>query len=616
MKNTGSATFRSAVGYLRRSTDRQEQSISDQRRVIEGYAVNNGYDVLDYYIDDAISGASSEDRASFLRLIQDAKQSDCPFQFVLVYDIKRFGRVDNDEAGYYRYQLRRNGVEIIYVSESFNGDDTDDLLRPVKQWQARQELKDLSKVTIRGLLTRADGGWWVGGVPPYGYDLAYYDGSGQYLCTVRFIEDGSKQVLDQDGNITRTVPKGERLQFTKRDKSRLVLGHPDRIKLVKQIFDWYVLEGVGYKSIADRLNQAGVTTPMSGRRRTSKEAKWCATTIMTILQNPVYTGDMVWNRLSFAKFHKISNGRAVQTRNFPGHGPSRNGQEDWIVHRNNHPAIVTRTRFDQVQKRREATAKFGYANTHNVGRGARSPYLLTGLICCTHCGHKWIGYTVNKGRRRKDGSNVKTLYYACGGYVGKGKSVCPRRVVRKEWLEEWVVSKIEEMLRKHFGTPEGLERMRRTVEEEIDSIIPQIGEELDQVEAYILEIKQTISNLIENLTSTNREYVDARLVELKRELAVLESKRLELEAAGAKKIEIGRLIDQAVELAEDFKLVFAEGTIEEKRLFLRAFLKGIELNPIKGAGWAMFILLPGMNEITGKSSPNSNYYQSKTFSLQ
>ena len=73
MNNIGSAHFKPAVGYLRRSTDRQEQSIGDQRRVIEGYAANNGYDVLDYYIDDAISGASSEDRASFLQLIQDAK---------------------------------------------------------------------------------------------------------------------------------------------------------------------------------------------------------------------------------------------------------------------------------------------------------------------------------------------------------------------------------------------------------------------------------------------------------------------------------------------------------------------------------------------------------------
>ncbi|MDP8240239.1 MAG: zinc ribbon domain-containing protein, partial [Candidatus Hatepunaea meridiana] len=228
-------------------------------------------------------------------------------------------------------------------------------------------------------------------------------------------------------------------------------------------------------------------------------------------------------------------------------------------------------------------------------------YLLTGLIHCSHCGHKWFGYTVNSGRKRKDGSNSKTLYYACGGYVGKGKSVCPRRVVRKEWLEGWVVEKIEEMLKEYFGTPEGLEKIRRMVEEEVNDMVPQIGKELDQVEVRIYEIKQTISNLIENLTSTNREYVDARLVELKRELVVLESKRLELEAAGAKKIEIGRLIDQAVELAGEFKTAFAEGTIEEKRLFLRAFLKKIELEPAAGKGYAKFILLPGSGKITNQT---------------
>ena len=67
--------------------------------------------------------------------------------------------------------------------------------RPVKQWQARQELKDLSKVTIRGLLSRSEGGWWMGGVPPYGYDLAYSDGNGHYLMPVRFLPPGVKQIL-------------------------------------------------------------------------------------------------------------------------------------------------------------------------------------------------------------------------------------------------------------------------------------------------------------------------------------------------------------------------------------------------------------------------------------
>ncbi|NIN10529.1 MAG: recombinase family protein, partial [Gemmatimonadales bacterium] len=153
------AEYRPAVGYLRRSTDRQEQSIGDQRKAIQRYAEERGFEVLDFYVDDAISGTSADERKAFLRLIEDASADGCLFRYVLVYDIKRFGRLDNDEAGYYRFQLRRNGIEIVYVSEGFNGDDTDDLLRPVKQWQARQESKELSKVTIRGLVSRSSAGW-------------------------------------------------------------------------------------------------------------------------------------------------------------------------------------------------------------------------------------------------------------------------------------------------------------------------------------------------------------------------------------------------------------------------------------------------------------------------
>jgi len=591
MQSTG---YKPAVGYLRRSTDRQEQSIGDQKRVIDAWALGNGFNILDYYTDDAISGASADGRAAFQKLMQDAKRNGCPFQFVLVYDIKRFGRVDNDEAGYYRYQLRRNGVEIIYVSEGFNGDDTDDLLRPVKQWQARQELKDLSKVTIRGLLTRADGGWWVGGMPPWGYDLSYYNKPGDFLCTLRFMEDGTKEVLGADGTLSRTVPRGERLQFTKQDRSRLVLGRPDRVALIRRIFDLYVLEGVGYKGIAERLNREGVLTPTGGLRRSSKTASWCATTIMSILQNPIYTGDMVWNRLSFAKFNKISDGKAVTARKFPGHGPSRNGQENWIVHRNNHSAIITRTKFEQAQKRREATSKFGYANTHNVGRGARSPYLLSGLIKCARCGHKWIGYTVNKGRKKKDGSNSKTLYYACSGYVNKGKAVCERRVIGKDVLEGAVVGQIEAMLQRYFATPEGLEEIRRLIEAEMAVERPQIGQGLDQVDARLREIKQIITNLIDNLTAANREYVDARIIELKRETAILEARRLDLEAAGAKRMELDRLVEQAVQLAGEFEQAFAEGTMEEKRLMVRAFVKEILVDPEGGAVKARVMVVPGI----------------------
>ena len=139
-----------AVGYLRRSTDRQEQSIPDQRKAIERYAAEHDLELARFFVDDAISGTSAVRRPAFQEMVGLAQQERRPFSYVIVYDVKRFGRLDNDEAGYYRHILRTHGVEVLYVGENFSGDATDDLLRPVKQRQAREESKDLAKVTIIG----------------------------------------------------------------------------------------------------------------------------------------------------------------------------------------------------------------------------------------------------------------------------------------------------------------------------------------------------------------------------------------------------------------------------------------------------------------------------------
>ena len=53
----------SAVGYLRRSTDRQEQSLDDQQRAIEDYASRHDFEIVHWYRDDAISGASVDARS-------------------------------------------------------------------------------------------------------------------------------------------------------------------------------------------------------------------------------------------------------------------------------------------------------------------------------------------------------------------------------------------------------------------------------------------------------------------------------------------------------------------------------------------------------------------------
>ena len=49
------AIMKKAVGYLRRSTDKQEQSLEDQKREILFFANREGFEMTGWYSDDAIS---------------------------------------------------------------------------------------------------------------------------------------------------------------------------------------------------------------------------------------------------------------------------------------------------------------------------------------------------------------------------------------------------------------------------------------------------------------------------------------------------------------------------------------------------------------------------------
>ena len=56
-----------AVAYLRRSTSRQEKSLTDQRTEIERYALQQGYRILRWYEDDGISGDATECRVRIVK---------------------------------------------------------------------------------------------------------------------------------------------------------------------------------------------------------------------------------------------------------------------------------------------------------------------------------------------------------------------------------------------------------------------------------------------------------------------------------------------------------------------------------------------------------------------
>jgi DNA invertase Pin-like site-specific DNA recombinase len=578
-----------AVGYVRRSTDRQEQSIPDQKKAIEAYASEQNLRLIKFYTDDAITGTSTFRRKAFQQMIRDATGSARRFDKIIVYDIKRFGRIDNDEAGYYRHLLRVNGVEICYVSENFNGDTTDDLLRPVKQWQARQESKDLSKVTIRGLLSKVEGGWWMGGVPPYGYDLRYENTSGKFLFILRYMENRSKQLFDEKGNIIRTLDRKESLNISKLDRAKLIPSHTERVRVLKQIFKMYVQEGKGYKAIADTLNSKGIASPRGPKWARIYSGKWHENTIKNIILNPVYVGDMVWNRRTDARFHRISKKRAVNRENINGARMVPNDKKDWIVIRDAHPALISRRLFEQVKERldknlksleqRECNPRF--VNHGKTWSGSHSRFILSGLLRCSLCESRYQGVTRNKGKKRLDGTTVKTFYYGCGGHINKGNSVCKINLIPKDALESAVIDTVLDF----FG-PYLQKGGCRKLTEHIKDQIGLEQEDMASVRERVLEEKERIvkiiNNLLDNITPTNREYVDKRLNTLKEQRQQLEVRLEELDQLYFSQAEFESIVTDSMQFLSSLELILHQGLAQEKLIALRQCIEKVWVNKPAG----------------------------------
>jgi DNA invertase Pin-like site-specific DNA recombinase len=306
--------MRSAVGYLRRSTDKQEQSIEGQRREIERYAAAHGLQTIGWYVDDAKSGTNTKKRPNYQRLMADIEHSNRPFDVLLIYDLSRLTRENPYEAISQINHIRKNGVELISVTEPLPGSDLDCLILLIQGMKNHGDSKDTSKKTVTGQVTNALLGWWCGGTPPFGYDLEYVDGARKAFARTRYLETGERQLLTPDGKFQRILRKKEPFRKAETDKVRLVLSTPGRVNTTRRIFQMYAADGLGYAAIAYRLNEEGILSPRNGNYSSKAKAGWGRSTIKNILENRVYTGDAVWNERTTAKFHRVSDEKAVARR--------------------------------------------------------------------------------------------------------------------------------------------------------------------------------------------------------------------------------------------------------------------------------------------------------------
>ena len=103
--------------YVRVSSDRQDVdlSVAAQLKALREYAARNGHSVVREFIDEAESGRTSY-RPQFRQMIAMARQTDKPFDLILVYKYSRFARSREDSI-VYKALLKKSGVQLLSITE-------------------------------------------------------------------------------------------------------------------------------------------------------------------------------------------------------------------------------------------------------------------------------------------------------------------------------------------------------------------------------------------------------------------------------------------------------------------------------------------------------------------
>ena len=132
--------MKKAVIYARFSSHKQQEtSIEGQIKVCEDYANREGVEIIDTYIDRAISGTTDK-RPSFNRMILDSENGD--FDYIIVYKLDRFARNRLDSA-LYKQMLNKNGVKLKSamepISEAPEGILLEGMLESYNEYHRKQE---------------------------------------------------------------------------------------------------------------------------------------------------------------------------------------------------------------------------------------------------------------------------------------------------------------------------------------------------------------------------------------------------------------------------------------------------------------------------------------------
>lgn len=321
------------VAYLRLSVedgdDKESSSISNQRRMIEKYAEENGLIISKFYIDDGYSGYKM-DRPEFNMLKYDLNNNNV--DVIIVKDLSRLGR-HSAKVQLFLENILNDGKRIITLGDNYdtNKEETHSMAG-IYAWLNEMQVKDTSRKVKNSL-----------------------------------------HALQREGKLLCNVPYG--YYKNARDKTKCHVDH-NIAPYVRQIFDMYT-NGMGIKEIARVLSESNIPTPtMVKKQRQEADGQiskikvsgiWDTSVIIKILKNEFYLGTLVLNK---TKTRSIR-GKKINTT-----------PEEHLKFPDHHEAIIDAQTFRLAQELRNS-------RRCNHFRGQKSKVrknLFAGIIYCADCG--------------------------------------------------------------------------------------------------------------------------------------------------------------------------------------------------------------------------------------
>src|SRR6266478_4090408 len=174
-----------AAQYVRMSTEFQRYSLENQTAGIAAFAASRNLTIVRTYQDKGHSGLRFSNRQGLQSLINDVEGRRADFDFVLVYDVSRWGRFqDVDESAHYEFICRQAGVRVLYCAEQFENDGSfvSAIMKNIKRVSAGDYSRELSAKVFAGSCRLVRLGFKQGGIAGYGLERVLIDQSGSHRC--------------------------------------------------------------------------------------------------------------------------------------------------------------------------------------------------------------------------------------------------------------------------------------------------------------------------------------------------------------------------------------------------------------------------------------------------